>query len=279
MKKFYSIPTKGNFLFALLLFFSILSKGQDYYAPNNGYLVNLTQRNDLHISGYFQPFSNEKEIVNLQLGFSPIKYFGIMGSHFNYNKSHPKANIFKDTQISLWDYSAGFYFPFLKKSNFLDSKSANNFHNDIFNPSGLIFDIFVGQSIGEVRNFYDNIGSNHFKIRKNYIQFGFHLQHKFLGVHMSTRIGTIKFSDGIVQGGTTFAVQKTIDEFNEDNDFILIESTFQLDVGIRYGKIVLASSRAKDNRQLFNLGIINQVITLGAFVDIDEFFRKKKIKN
>lgn len=274
MEKSLTFLMKTNFLFAFLLFLNSHSFGQNYYVPNNGYLLNLTQKNDLHFSGYFHPSSNDKETLNFQLGYSPIKYFGLVGSRFQYNKSYPKSDIYQNTQISFWDFAVGCYFPFFEKSN----SSNNNFKNNISVNSGLLFDIYVGHSSGEVSNFYDNIGRNQFKIRKNYLQLGFHVQYKFMGIHMTTQVGNISYDDGIIQGGTTIAVQSTIDILNRDNNFVLIENSFQLDVGVRYGKIVLATTRMNESRKLYRIGVINQVVTLGALIDIDEFFRRKKMK-
>ena len=280
MKLNQSSPRKITFfILVCFLLFNISSIGQNYYVPNDANLVALNQRNDFHFSGTINPFSDSKKIQNLQLGYSPLNHIGISSSYFNSNHLNEIQSISYQTKSEIYDIALGGYIfhPMVVSTD--SEKEIKGKGQNILSRQGVVFDLYVGHAQGDIRNFYGGLGSNHFRIQKDYIQFGAHARFKFIEIHLATRIGRLSFSEGIVQGRQNHSILNALEIFDIDNDFTIIEHTFRVHAGIKYGQIIISVSRVNSSNQLYRLGVINNASSIGVNINIDEFFRNGKKDN
>lgn len=279
---------KSKLLFPTILFLIILlgltsSCGHKYYAPNDADLVILKEKHDVHISGTTNLGNKSIQSYNVQLGYSPIKHLCLAGSYFKFNqwKNPSKPPVRGDGKI--WNASIGGYLfqPFIstgvsKRDSRRHEKILKN--QNLFHPAGILMDIYVGISQGSVNNIYENGGTTRLRFNKKYIQFGIHLTNKSIGFDLATRVGKLNYYDAIVSGKPSSSTAYIINNLEARNNFNLMEHSFRANFGVKHTRFIFSVSGVSTNAKLNQLGVIEAVTSFGLILDIDEFFRNKKMK-
>jgi len=260
------------FFFFCSISFPIFISGQNFYVPNHANLVALNQQNDFHISVAINPFFQTKKLSNLQVGYSPIKHLGIASSYFTSNHLNKDFNIL--TENKTWDIAIGGYLFHSTRASKNSTNKTQKKHQHLFIESGLLFDLYLIHGSEKLRNIAKELNNYYFKVQKNYIQLGAHAKFKFMELHAVTRIGNIRFNNLIVQGQINSSLMNAIDNLNNNNNFMLIENSFRANFGVKYGQLIISFSRVLNSDRLHQLGIINNVSSIGMNIDIDEFFRR-----
>lgn len=258
----------------LIFIISITSCSHKYYAPNDGEFLVLTKRNDLHLSQSVS--TGNLTSTSTQLGFSPIKYLGLSGSFFKMKGSRNNGannTLKRKGDGTIWNSAIGGYYPFIFKKQFDGKRSLGESHQ-----SGILADIYFGYGKGEVNNYYEVGGSSHFKFDKKYVQLGVHLISDGINTGYLVRIGRLNYYEGKILGQATGLTMESFNILNEQNDFRLIEHSFQFSYGVKQFRVFLVSTGVMFNENLNQLNIKKTNTTIGVILEIDEFFRKKKGK-
>lgn len=276
---------KSKLPISLVIYLIILlclnsSCGHKYYAPNDADLVVLKEQHDVHISGTTDTGNKSKQSYNAQLGYSPIKHLGLAGSYFKFNqwKNPHKPPVRGGGKI--WSAAIGGYFfqPYISSgiSKRDIKKREKKFSNqNLFHPSGMLMDIYIGRSQGSVNNLYENGGTTLLKFKKNYIQFGIHWTNKSIGFDLATRIGKLNYYEATISGKPSASTSYIIDYLEARNSFNLMEHSFRANFGVKNTRFIFSVSGVSQNAKLNQLGVVEVVTSFGLIIDLDEFFRKK----
>ncbi|MFK7775324.1 MAG: hypothetical protein AB8F94_24505 [Saprospiraceae bacterium] len=271
-------PT-STILILLTISFFFLSCSNYYYSPNDGDLVTLRKQHDTHISGSSNLAGNEnKKLVNIQAGYSPINHLAFAGSYFKTSDRSNDGQRFGNGSI-LNGSIGGYYFIFVEESLFFSkSNNRNSRYPNLNMESGILLDLYVGMGKGEVNNLYREGGSSQFKFQKNYVQMGFHYIKPNWGVSYNVRRGWLNYSDGKVYNQIKID-QSDLKKFQDltiNNSFNLIEHSFRLHAGISHVRYFFNVSSVIESAELKDLGVGNDNFNVGFIIEIDEFFRKIK---
>lgn len=256
-------------LFSLIIIIVITTScSHKYYAPNDGEFIMLTKRNDVHLSQSIS--GGNLSSGSTQLGFSPLKYLGLTGSLFTVKSGNNDPNnntVEKAGNGKIWNTAIGGYYHFLFKEQF----------NSINSPqTGILADVYFGYGKGEVNNYYEVGGSSHFNFEKQYAQIGTYLILEHINVGYQFRIGRLNYYDGKILGQATGLTMESFNLLNEQNNFRIMEHSFQFSYGIKQCRIFMRSTGIGHNKDLEKLGVKNTNTTIGIILEIDEFFRKNK---
>lgn len=263
-----------------MLLFSIINTSctHKYYAPNDGDLLVLRKKNDVHISGGGQNLlsDNESTSGNIQIGYSPISYLALSGSYF-------KLNVIDDNPLikgngHIWNGAIGgyYFFPTTKNQNFGKDKKFLFYKGPLKMQKGILVDLYFGLSDGAVNNFYENGGESHFKFQKKYGQLGFHFIRPNWGLDYVCRIGNLKFYEGVAYGEIDPENRNEIDAIESKNSYNLSEVSFRVHVGIKHIRYFITATAVTQGSEINELNIYNGNGSFGIILEIDEFFRKNK---
>ena len=246
---------------------------QHYYIPAENNNIRLTERNDLKVSGTVS-FS-EASIGNFQIGYSPIKHLGIVGSYLDQrNSSNAYPLSYKDGDIlnvmTYQDIAIGGYF-FKKKENNLSSWIPKKWLEE----SGWGIDFYVGIGSGDIFRDYISFSSDAtFHFNKSFAQLGLHYRFHGLGVSYSFSYGKLNYDKLEVYANPFRLPLGVFDELINDNNPNSFEGTLRVEYGMRFGKINLNYTTYRQNINFVD-DLKRAYTSIGIVVDIDEFFRKK----
>ena len=267
-----------QFVIILLLFGTLnTSCSHKYYAPNEGDLIVLRKKNDVHISrGGQNIFGGGSKNQTFQVGYSPISHLAVAGSYFKINIIDEEST--KNGNGHIWNGAIGgyYFFPikkylFRKKNKkFLSSKGLLKMQK------GILVDLYFGYSDGAVHNFYENGGESHFKFQKIYGQVGLHFIRPNWGIDYVYRIGNLRYYQGAAFGEIDPENRKEIDAIEAKNAYNLGEFSMRVHLGIRHIRYYFSATSVTENSEIIELNIANGIVTFGVILEIDEFFRKKK---
>lgn len=264
--------------FGFFLFFICLTSckvtDQHYYIPNENKVIRLSERNDVKISGTIS--LSESSIQNFQIGYSPIKHLGIVGTYLNQkNNSNNYPLSYKDERIenvmSYQDIAIGGYFFKKKKYHY-----SSWIPKDLLEESGLLIDFYVGIGRGEIfRNYISFSSEATFNFKNTFAQLGLHYRFYGLGVSYNFGYGKLNYSKLEIYANRFRLSLNAFDELLNDNNPNSFESTFRVEYGMRFGKLTLNYSTY---RQHFNFvdDLKRAYTSIGIVVDIDEFFRRRE---
>jgi hypothetical protein len=269
MKK---VPTPLFTLLAFVFFFS--SCANYYYSPNDGDLVMLKEQHDGHISAASNlGGSDNKKVLNIQAGYSPIKHLAFAGSYFNLSDGD-KTRRYGNGYILNGSIGGYYFFPIPDGNR----NGIIQFNNPNLNmEKGILIDLYAGSGEGKVRNFYEEGGRSQFKFRKDYIQFGIHWIRRNWGISYNARRGRLNYSEGTIYNRLKIN-RSDLDKFDEltvNNSFDLTEHSFRLHIGIKHCRYFLTITSVNETTELSNLGVENSNFNVGLILEIDAFFRNK----
>lgn len=270
----------GTMLVFLTIPFLFSSCSNYYYSPNDGDMVALRKQHDGHISASSNLGENEdKKILNIQAGYSPINHLAFAGSYFRTSEGNNKGR-FGEGYI-LNGAIGGYYFMPVEDNLIFKRRRMRTFRNPHLKmEKGILFDLFVGTGEGKVNNIYSEGGSSQFRFKKNYIQMGFHLIKKNWGASYNVRRGWLNYFDGQVYNQLKIS-ESELDKFQNlttNNSFNLVEHSFRLHVGIKHFRYFFNISTVINSERLDDLGVENDNFSIGFILEIDEFFRKENKK-
>ena len=243
-----------------------------YYAPDEGNMLTLSQKKDLNFSGSV-PSSvilgdDNFEQFNFQLGYSPIKHLGIFSSYFNY--SNKGYTLSKDSKIKLPSLAIGGYYLIQSKKQKIRSDTTNNL------PAGILLDLYSWYGKGQLTNNFEDGGNSTLDFHKYFIQGGIHWQDEIVGINTTYKFGGTNYFQGIINGPFTDEDNKNLRNIVDNNTFLFREFSFKFYVGARGFRTYAGFT----NLNFFDKNPFNhrkQIRYLGIVFDIDTLY--KIIKN
>ncbi len=271
----------SKWIFLLVSFCSFSSScSHKYYAPNDGDILALNKKNDLHFSASMGSsalnLEKKSESANLQLGYSPIKHLAVSASYFSLrqqNRSSPR----REGNGRIWNSAIGGYYFFKFKElpdSKLNAKQLLRKQKGLFSEEGILLDLYLGSGKGRVNNYYIEGGSSIFNFDKRYIQFGFHIVGRSLSFNWTFRLANLNYNEGIIFGRPNALNDLSFNILKEQNQFKLNESTLRLTFGQRKIRFMLSSTFVGGSENFELLGIKPIVSNFGLIIEIDDFFRK-----
>ena len=279
MKKIY-FPL---ILFSLLLFSSSCSRY--YYSPDDGQLLALGKKNDIHFSSSINnfDFSDTMNILNIQAGYSPIEHLAFQGSFFHLVEADPDDLLVKG-KGHIWTGALGTYkffepspnplFKKLKKKRTTENIAPPDFLSRNYIKPGSLLDFYVGHSRGLARIDYKSRGMSSLRFHKTFAQIGFHWSDNLGGVSYTLKMSRLRFNDANSNGQIDLSDFNKLKVLEERSTFNIRESSFRIFTGIRQAKIYFNLTMLTGSNILESLGIDDGNFTIGVVVDIDECFRK-----
>lgn len=261
----------------LIITFLFSSCSNYYYSPNDADLVTLRKQHDGHISGATNlGVDEDKKVMNLQAGYSPINHLAFAGSYFKTSEGDNQGR-FGEGHILSGAIGAYYFMPFEINPIFERLRERTPKHPNLQMETGILLDLYVGTGEGEVNNIYTEGGTSQFKFRKDYIQMGFHLIRKNLGFSYSIRRGWLDYSEGQIYNRLKIGESDLLkfQELAVNNSFDLVEHSLRFHVGISHCRYFFNITTVHESSELRDLGVENDNFSVGFILEIDEFFRKK----
>jgi len=277
----FHLSFSKKLVYSLFISFFILSNfsfGQGYYFPNDAHLLALSQRNDIHLSGSFNPFAEAQTVTDVQLAYSPIKHIGISSNYFQYSNFENNLSVPINTKNKSWDIAAGVYYFLPLTASGEDNwevKEKSRFFSaeNLEQRSGILFDIYVGHSQADVTNTFQEYGFNYFEYKKTYVQVGLHGTIKYFSFQVASRWGNLNYVEGLVHGPTSIQLQNPIKVIASNSEMDFSEFFVRASTGIRYGQLIFSFSRIQHTPIFTQLGVKDHIVMIGLKLDVDEFFR------
>ncbi len=253
--------SKSTYIFLFILYvLGLCSCSHYYYAPDEGNLIALKEKDDLKFSAALP--DGEGPNYSLQLGYSPIKRVGLQGSYYRYAQEGNYSRSFGEGSIG--SIAIGAYHTY-----FLD-------HRDSIRKnamrSSIMFDLYAGYGKGNVDNYYAPGLSSHFDFNKKYIQLGIHWQNDLLGFDLVSKLGILDFEQGSVIGELDLEDFQDIENLQLYDTYFIRETSFRFFIGIRQIRCFMTITRL-NSPEIDKVRFIDQTFQLGAIIDIDELFK------
>ena len=263
---------KFLFLISGLLFFNSCS--HYYYAPDEGNVMKLANRNDLKISasGNSSNGSYELKHSNFQIGYSPIKHLGIFASRFNMKGKEPTENPERGGNGYLNNVAIGGYY-FFERGSLLDR--IIKFDEELAVPSGFLIDAYLGYGKGHVHNFYVENGTSDLDLQKYFLQGGLHWQGKTLGFSYVLKVGRLNYFNGFLEGKLDDENFNSFRNIEMTREFPFRETSLKFFMGIKQTRVYLNVSTLVstfDNNFLHRTSLGS----LGLIIDIDDIYHSIK---
>ncbi len=273
-----NIQTHSNKLWYCLIISAIFffnSCANYYYAPNDSNLLAISEPGELKVSGAISPVINDKAIDNariysLQAGYSPLKHLVLNANYFNAKMARsPEANNlnYLSGSGSIFEGALGGYI----KINKLKDKQTSLLSREVF------LDAYIGSGRGTVTNYFTSGGQSVLSFRKNYIQFGVHTKWKIDKIQLGSSIGLraiqLDFDKISYNGIMTNAALNDISYLQTNEPFSLFEASYRFHMGLRQFSLFFSGTIVRSKLEFDYISSIAQV---GAVVNIDEFFNKKR---
>lgn len=229
--------------------FALPSCTKKFYAPNQVFVPNLTERNDFAVRGDIIAGDYIRG-VSAQAAYSPLKGIGIMGSYTNFSSSQEDnfSNGF------LWDVSAGTY----------------------FNVGRWNCELYGGYGRGFNQQFL-GIGSwGNFDLERFHGQASMVLPTKYVHFFVGLRAAGLSFTSGeIIISDNTNDLDK-VEFIRQNTPFFLFEPTW----GFKFGVpgIYVVMQRTSSFSSLFNNGLSSHMASIGVQISPDLFRSKEKKK-
>ncbi|MFK8008447.1 MAG: hypothetical protein AB8H03_18965 [Saprospiraceae bacterium] len=267
-----------NILLTFLTFtFFFTSCSNYYYSPNDGDLVTLRKQHDGHVSGSSNLGEREdKQLMNLQVGYSPINHLAFSGSYFKTSDQGNNDKRYGNGYILNGSIGGYYFFPIEENLIFTKKRKRTSKNSNLNMEKGILMDLYVGTGEGKVNNFYTEGGSSQFKFRKNYVQMGFHYIKKNWGLSYNVRRGRLNYSNGIIYNRLKIDASDLakFEDLTINNSFDLVEHSLRLNVSIKHVRYFFNITSVIETVELRDLGVENDNLTVGFILEIDEFFRK-----
>lgn len=271
-----------SFFVSVLFFASCGSASHHFYATDEGNLLALREEKDLKVSAGYTPHLNSLpgNNLNIQVGYSPIKYLGVHGSYFRIRNSFNEAEEI-DKNVYQYNFNGaigGYYFmPAKAKEVFDDEGDGLTSFESPTEGKGLLFDAYVGFSRGAVNNFYfGETGKIELDFQKIYVQGGFHIFLDKVGATFTLRGSQLSYLDSSKATGKLTATElRKIEIIEENNPFFFLESALKISIGKPTAPIrgYLTLAGVYDFGDVF-LEVQPSTMQLGVTADIDYFFSK-----
>ncbi|MFT5764647.1 MAG: hypothetical protein ACI8X3_002078, partial [Saprospiraceae bacterium] len=174
------------------------SCSHNYYAPNEGVLLALNEKNDVKVSvggGENSSYNNDEESTfSLQGGYSPINHLGVQSSYFTYKGKGTQNGVAESGNGFIANAAIGTYYRFPLKKN---RSGRERLPDNLAMQRSILIDFYGGYAKGKVHNYYNPSTNSHFEFNKRFIQLGFHWQGRILGIDFTSKFGNLDYSTGI----------------------------------------------------------------------------------
>jgi len=269
-------------LFVLTTLISIYAQDQNiiFNLATESNMPMLTKKNDFEIAASVtNPLLDRDGFLgNLQIGYSPIKNWGINVGHFRFKES--TFNNIQFTHLSL-----GGYLP-LQIPNISKNQQSNYPEGKM--PLGLLIDYYVGVEIGNVENNYSSNSGNsssitqtsNFELEKFFLRGGLHYQGKIIGFSYIFKVGQLTYKNGSIDlgGDTSSAFYTRFQKIVRNNSEGFSEQTAKLFFGNKAIQGYLGFSFLLP-RNDFVSSKKSKTYTIGIHADIDYLFQENRKKN
>ena len=244
-----------------------------YYAPNEGTLLALNEKNDLKLSAGGNLGGDENESnFSFQAGYSPIKHLGIQSSFFSYKKRGEKDGVTESGNGFISNAAIGAYY-------FLPTKRISKRRELIVNgpvmQRGVMFDLYAGYAKGEVHNYYEPNTSSHFDFNKSFAQLGIHWQGKIYGISFVSKFGVLDYKNGDVNGKISEEHLADVMDIEKYDTYAFRENSLRFSLGIQHARFFLTTTWLNSSK-LDKVKFIDNTVHAGVILELDEFFRKRR---
>lgn len=268
------------YLYTLLLFAMLSSCSHSYYSPSDNILINLKEKNEVKVVGTLVPKPNimkpsprEKALTgSLQIGYSPIKHFSVVGSYFNLSEEYVRpangSKTFNNWNLALGVYHFFDFIEIAKKNNRLESSSKK-----LSKTNGLLLNLYVGYGQGNASNTYVYKGTSSLKFEKYFAQIGLHYLIKNFELGGSINHAILNYYKG-----------KTIQVFEPElsniesiffnNPFYPMTANFKIATGYRNLKLYLNINKVIIPNTRF--GTQDPLATIGLQANFGALIKKLK---
>ena len=267
------IKTNSLFVPTIFLLFIILmlsSCSHNYYAPNEGNVLKLSEAEDLKISVSGNkngkiPFGGDIKHSNLQLGYSPIKHLGLFISHFELDEiDNRRVGNGHYTNLAVGTY-------YFKKKK----KRPNKMIKDNRVIPGFLFDAYGGYGRGKVFNYYDEGGYSELYLRKYSLQGGLHWNGKIMEISAIYKLGILQYFKGSINLPISDRHLIQLLNIREDQIFPFSQVSLHGYLGLKnirfYCDLSIVPSDFNDK---FNY--IDNLLSFGVVMELDEVIRTQK---
>ncbi len=242
-----------------------------YYAPNEGALLALNEKNDLKVSAGKSNSSDDREFnYSLQVGYSPIKHLGIQSSYFNYRESGVRNSFTESGNGHISTAAIGTYYFFPTKKIGRRPDLVNNYTMN----RGILIDLYAGRSNGSVNNYYTLNSSSHFDFNKTYGQFGFHWQGRVFGINYVSKFGVLDFKNGTVNGKISQEHLADIMDVEKNDTYNFRENSIRFHIGVKHARFFITGTWFNSPKSA-EVKFVESTLHGGVIIEIDEFFKKK----
>lgn len=268
MKTQYSHLFKPTTYYLFILAITMFSCTHKYYAPNEADVLGLRKKHDTHASAAIGDLNR-----SFQVAYSPFKHIGIAGSYFHIkqkNRRNPEKRGFGH----IYNGSIGGYH-FFPTGKYLYGKQGEKTNPFFMNP-GILAEVYIGMSKGQVFNFYDSRGRSKFDFNKRYLHIGGHIFFRLWGISYVFRTGSLNYYKAHLLGNIVIDEQIGLDILlNERNNYLISEHTMKIHFGKNDVRLFVTASEVFSTQKLEDVGIFNATFNIGVLIEFDEFFRKK----
>jgi len=254
-------------IFTILFFCFSSANAQYYYSPDNSSnLLLISKKNDLKFSSTI-PINAP---ISFQLGYSPLNKLSLNVSYFKHETSI--ENIALSTNGEVFTAAIGTY-TFFKKS--INNSEVSN------SPGGFLIDFNAGYSVANINNYYASITSSSFNYNKIYGQIGLHIISRWVSVSYATKLSTLDYKTGEVNGTPATSEIKPIkDQILVHEPFIIIETDLRIHLGNQ--KIRGFSGISMIHPNILHKSLLadrHMVFSAGLIFGVNDFIADQKRKN
>ena len=208
-----------------------------YYAPNDSYLMSLSEKGDIKASvstGNASITNNntKRNSISVQAGYSPFKHLGVQGSYFKLSEKDTQAEDFSGSgNGQIGEFAVGGY----------TTGNKNNPDNFYW-----VYDLYTGMGWGEVNNFYKPGGQSNLSFRKYFIQAGVHFWiKKNIVTSFGLQLTQLDFNKTTIIANIPDRQLRQLDFIIDNDPFILWSPSLRLQVGVDKFKFFLSLSTAR----------------------------------
>ena len=254
------------------------------YIPDSGNPIALWGKSDLKFSidnrigtdisyGRYNYSSNHHKPTQFKVGYSFHPKFYTTLSWVQ-SKGNVRMSGLYEERLFLGDFGIGTslvkidekerYTPFLKyNAKWMMKKGAQ-------------VNALLGYSRGRIQHERSyGFADGEFNFNRFYGQVGLHFQRGIWGFSGSSKFGFLNYQKVKIIGNAVFDLAPLSDLLMDQNNFLFIETSMRFYLGTRFGQVYLNRVFAKTNAALSKY-IISDYISVGAVLDIQGFYRKKK---
>ena len=215
-------------LLTVVLFSSCYGlKQYNFYAPDRGTALVLTESQDLKISagtGFVVREQRDKILGNMQVAYSPVNHLGIQASHFSNTYLANYKNT--DSSSKTLSFAIGGYRTITKRKDFMqDSK--------VYKASKLILDLYLGYSSGELNESDRELDFLDLNFNKKYFQFGIASEGNRTDFRFSTKFSRLNYTKARI--GTKVLGEnpaEAIDDLLTVGSFPIMENNIEINFGM-----------------------------------------------